>query len=119
MFHEKSCQSCLPKYLANVLVPGFCVAIETTIISNDEIITIGTTGMNPNTAVPPGVRDKTWTPPSAHTTVGGPGAGAGTIACNTATATTATTVQRVTASAPHLVLPRQNNAATRSGDNAA
>src|SRR5689334_12720978 len=101
-----------------MLVPGFWVSSEITIINNTDIITIGTTGINPNTAVPPGVRDKTSMPPGAHTTVGGPGAGAGTTDCNTATATTATTVQIVTASAPHLVLPLQNSAATSSGDNA-
>src|SRR5215212_452895 len=73
--------------------------------------------MKPNTAVPPGVLDKTSTPPGAQRIVAGPGAGAGTIDCNTATATTATAVQTVTASAPHFVLPLQNNAATNKGDN--
>ena len=36
-----------PKYFANVLPAGFCVAIETKIINNADTITIGTTGMNP------------------------------------------------------------------------
>jgi len=102
-----------------VLPPGLRVVSDTKIINTAEISTIGTTGINPNTAVPPGVRDNTSTPPGAHKIVGGPGAGAGTIACNTATAATASAVQTVTANAPHFVLPFQNNAATNNGDNAA
>src|SRR5262245_1479171 len=98
---------------------GFCVSSDTTIISRHDTITIGTTGMKPKTAVPPGVRDKTSTPPGAQRIVAGPGAGAGTIDWRTATATTVNTVQTVTASAPHFVLPFQNNAATSNGDNAA
>ena len=49
----------------------------------------------------------------------GPGAGAGTAAWNTATATTAAATHSVAASAPHFVLPRQNSAATSSGESAA
>src|SRR5215217_4068455 len=108
-----------PKYFAIVVLAGFFVISDTTIINSAETITIGTTGMKPKTAVPPGVRDKTSTPPGAHRIVAGPGAGAGTTDCNTATATTVNAVQRVTARAPHLVLPLQNNAATKSGDKAA
>ena len=59
---------------------GLAVSTETTIISNAEIKVIGTTGISPKIAVPPAVRDKTSTPPGAQTTVGGPGAGAGTCA---------------------------------------
>src|SRR5215213_11748438 len=108
-----------PKYFASVVSRGFCVNSDTTIISSAETITIGTTGMNPRTAVPPGVRDNTSTPPGAHRTVAGPGAGAGTMACKIATAMTVSAVQSVTASAPHFVLPFQNNAATSNGDSAA
>jgi hypothetical protein len=61
---------------------GFFVIKDTTIINNADIRTIGTTGMKPNTAVPPGVLDKASTPPGAQRTVAGPGAGAGTTACN-------------------------------------
>ena len=53
---------------------------ETTNIKSAETNTIGTTGMNPKTAVPPGVRDRTSVPPSDQITVAGPGAGAGTTA---------------------------------------
>jgi len=63
-----------------VVWAGFCVASETSHINNAETMTIGTTGMKPNTAVPPGVRVKTSVPPNDQTTVAGPGAGAGTIA---------------------------------------
>lgn len=43
-----------------------------------EMIVIGTTGINPKIAVPPGVRERTSTPAIDHITTGGPGAGAGT-----------------------------------------
>ena len=61
-----------------VAASGFLVEIENTIINRAEMITIGTTGIKPNTAVPPGVRVKTSIPPGAQETIGGPGAGAGT-----------------------------------------
>jgi hypothetical protein len=102
-----------------VVVLGFFVAIDTTTINNAEIRTIGTTGMKPNTAVPPGVLDKTSTPPGAQRIVAGPGAGAGTTSCKIATNATASATQTVDASAPYFVLPFQNNAAIKSGDNAA
>jgi hypothetical protein len=66
------------KYLAIVAALGFAVTNENTIIDNAEIITIGTTGMNPKTAVPPGVRVRISNPPGAQETIAGPGAGAGT-----------------------------------------
>jgi hypothetical protein len=56
------------------------VTSDPTIIKSPEIKTMGTTGMNPKTAVPPGVRDKTSIPPKDQKTVAGPGAGAGTNA---------------------------------------
>ena len=68
----------LGKYLRIVAAFGFAVASENTIISSAEMSTIGTTGMKPNTAVPPGVRVNTSTPPGAQETIDGPGAGAGT-----------------------------------------
>jgi hypothetical protein len=46
------------------------VKIETTTINNVETMTIGTTGINPNTAVPPGVRDKTSMPATDQTQAG-------------------------------------------------
>jgi hypothetical protein len=67
-------------YLAMVAGFGFGVSSETTNISSEEMMTIGTTGMKPNTAVPPGVRDRTSVPPIEYITVAGPGAGAGTNA---------------------------------------
>ena len=57
---------------------GFDVRQETTMINTAEMIVIGTTGINPKTAVPPGVRDKTSIPAADQATTGGPGAGAGT-----------------------------------------
>ena len=107
------------KYFATVASDGFRVIIDTTIINSAETITIGTTGMKPNTAVPPGVRVSTSKPETDQTSVGGPGAGAGTACWKIATATTEAAVQIVTASAPHFVLPFQNNAATSKGDKAA
>lgn len=68
----------LGKYLAIVAAFGFAVTNETTIINNAEMITIGTTGIKPKTAVPPGVRVITSRPPGAQATIAGPGAGAGT-----------------------------------------
>jgi hypothetical protein len=47
----------LEKYLAIVDCFGLLVASDTVHINNVETITIGTTGIKPNTAVPPGVRD--------------------------------------------------------------
>ena len=47
------------KYFLIVAAFGLVVANENPIIKSAEIITIGTTGMNPNTAVPPGVRVNT------------------------------------------------------------
>src|SRR5262245_42313284 len=75
--------------------------------------------MKPNTAVPPGVRVSASSPNARQTTMGGPGAGAGTRAWNTATAVTEAATQTVAASAPQRVLPRQKRAATSSGDSAA
>jgi hypothetical protein len=66
------------KYFATVAGAGFFVASETTTINNADTSTIGTTGMKPNTAVPPDVRDSASMPPTVQTTNGGPGAGAGT-----------------------------------------
>lgn len=66
------------KYFAIVVADGLRVASETPYINNAEIITIGTTGMKPNTAVPPGVRERASIPPTDHNTADGPGAGAGT-----------------------------------------
>ncbi len=66
------------KYFAIVACFGFLVTSETTTISSADTSTIGTTGMKPKTAVPPGVRDRTSIPPMVQTTSGGPGAGAGT-----------------------------------------
>ena len=57
---------------------GPAVRSETTTISNTDATVMGTTGMKPNTAVPPGVRDRTSIPATDHATIGGPGAGAGT-----------------------------------------
>jgi hypothetical protein len=66
-----------------VLCAGFFVNDETTNINSADINTIGTTGMNPKTAVPPGVRDNTSVPPSDQKTrfgfAPGEGAGAGII----------------------------------------
>jgi len=56
---------------------GFDVNSETTTSSIAEMIVIGTTGINPNTAVPPGVRERISTPAIDQATTGGPGAGAG------------------------------------------
>src|SRR5262245_30582266 len=95
---------------------GFGVTDDTTAIRSAETITIGTTGMKPRTAVPPGVRASTSRPRARHTTTGGPGAGAGTAAWNTATATTATATQSVAAKAPPRVLPFQNSAARSRGE---
>ena len=67
------------KYFSIVAGLGFAVANENPIINSAEIITIGTTGINPNTAVPPGVRVNTSIPPGAQETIAGPGAGAGTV----------------------------------------
>jgi len=49
---------------------GVFVISDTKIINSAETITIGTTGNNPNTDVPAGVRVKTSTPPIDHTTFG-------------------------------------------------
>jgi hypothetical protein len=57
---------------------GLAVREDTTINNTAEMIVIGTTGINPKTAVPPGVRDKTSMPATDQATTGGPGAGAGT-----------------------------------------
>src|SRR5262249_30809508 len=103
------------KYRAMVAAPGLGVAADTTNISSAEIRTIGTTGMKPKIAVPPGVRARKSKPASFATTTGGPGAGAGTTAWNTATAITATATHSEAASPPHFVLPRQNGPATSSG----
>jgi hypothetical protein len=56
---------------------GFEVIEETVIKRTAEMTVIGTTGINPNTAVPPGVRESTSTPATDHIATGGP-AGAGT-----------------------------------------
>ena len=102
-----------------MLGAGLRVTSETTHINKAEPRTIGTTGMNPNTAVPPGVRVNTSVPPSAQITVGAGGAGAGTTAWKIATAATVIATQSVTASAPHFVLPFQNSAEINNGDIAA
>ena len=88
-------------------------------MSSAEPRVIGTTGMKPKTAVPPGVRVKASRPPSDQTTTGGPGGGAGTISWKTATPITPAAAHSVDARAPHLVLPRQKSAATSKGDKAA
>src|SRR5436309_10281130 len=88
-------------------------------MSRQETSTIGTTGMKPRTEVPPEVRASRSSPPADQTTVGGPGAGAGTIAWKAATATTPAADQTVTAKAPHFVLHRQKRAATSRGARAA
>src|SRR5262245_13019877 len=93
-------------------VPG--VMRETTIISSADTIVIGTTGRSPNTIVPAATRVMTSAPAIDSTTVAVPGGGVGTTDCRTAIEATAAAVQTVTASAPHLVLFRQNNAATSS-----
>ena len=51
------------KYFWMVAGCGFLVEIEKTIINNAEMITIGTTGMKPKTAVTTGVRERTSVPP--------------------------------------------------------
>ena len=56
---------------------GLDVDSETPTNNTAEIIVIGTTGINPNTAVPPGVRERTSIPAIDQATTGGPGAGAG------------------------------------------
>src|SRR5258706_10568827 len=94
---------------------GFGVSRETTTISRADPRTIGTTGMKPSTAVPPGVRARRSSPPTDHTKTGGPGGGAGTTAWKTATPITPAADHKVEASAPHFVLPRQKRAATRRG----
>src|SRR6476620_5885909 len=98
---------------------GLRVAADTNHINSVEMITIGTTCMNPNTAVPPCVLESTSQPPSFPKTMDGPGAGAGTNRWKSATATTENATQTVTDSAPHFVLPFQNSAATKSGESAA
>src|SRR5260370_26228408 len=98
---------------------GFGVRSETTTTSRQETNTRGTTGMKPRTEVPPGVRASRSRPPAEHTTVGGRAGGAGTTAWKTATATTPDADQTVTARAPHLVLQRQQRAATSRGASAA
>jgi hypothetical protein len=47
------------KYFSIVAGLGLVVANENPIIKSAEIMTIGTTGIKPNTAVPPGVRVST------------------------------------------------------------
>ena len=59
------------KYFSIVVWRGLAVKSETTHINSAEIITIGTTGMKPKIAVPPGVRAKTSVPPTAHMTMFG------------------------------------------------
>ena len=58
---------------------GFRVIHETMIMSNAEMIVMGTTGIKPQTAVPPGVRDKISMPAIDQTTIGGPGGGVGIV----------------------------------------
>jgi hypothetical protein len=98
---------------------GLRVAKDSNHIYSVEMITNGTTGMNPKTAVPPGVRESTSHPPSLPKTTDGPGAGAGTKCWNNATANTENATHTVTAKAPHFVLPFQKSAATKSGESAA
>src|SRR5262249_61729223 len=86
---------------------------------SDDTSTIGTTGRKPATLVPPAVRARTSIPPTAHTTFGGPGGGAGTACWKSATATTPATTHSVAASAPHFVLRLQKSAATSTGQSAA
>src|ERR1044072_2791995 len=107
------------KYFAIVASAGLRVISETPYIRIAEMITIGTTGMNPKTAVPPGVRVSTSHPPSLPKTTDGPGAGAGTKCWNNATANTENATHTVTAKAPHFVLPFQKRAATKRGESAA
>jgi hypothetical protein len=75
--------------------------------------------MKPKTEVPPGVRASPSRPKARQTTRGGPGAGAGTAAWKTATATTPAATHKVEASAPQRVLPFQKRAATSRGERAA
>lgn len=100
------------------MVLGFEDTSETTTSNTAETIVIGTTGIRPNTAVPPGVLDKTSIPETDHDTTGGPGAGAGTTYWYTATAPTDSADQTAAVSAPHFVLRFQNNAATNNGASA-
>ncbi len=51
------------KYFCIVAARGLLVTSETITISRDATITIGTTGIKPNTAVPPGVRVTISYPP--------------------------------------------------------
>ena len=108
--------------LANVPAPGRLpgVRLDTTIISSAEMIVIGTTGSNPSTIVPVAARVMTSDAADRQyrdATV--PAAAAGPPSEASATASTAAAVQSVLASAPHLVLPFQNSAATSSGESAA
>ncbi len=70
----------MEKYFSIVAACGLRVSRETKNIKSAEMMTIGTTGMKPKMAVPPGVRVKTSMPPMVAQTVAGPGAGAGTVA---------------------------------------
>ena len=65
------------KYFCSVAACGLAVSNDTTTIRTAEPIVIGATGIKPNTAVPPAVRARMSIPQADHTTVGGPGAGAG------------------------------------------
>src|SRR5260370_11950892 len=91
---------------------GFGVSIETPTNSSADKIVIGTTGINPKTAVPPAVRASTSTPPTAQATFGGPASGGGTCPWKIATAITPAPLNTVAPTAPPFSLPRQNSAAT-------
>src|SRR4029453_16552515 len=87
---------------------------DTANMSAAEISVMGTTVSIPKTIVPEAALVTTSTPAMANRLTSDPGGGAGTSACTTAIVVTAPAVHNVTASAPHLVLPRQNSAPTRS-----
>ena len=52
------------KYFSIVAGFGLEVTSETKIINSEDTMTIGTTGMKPKTAVPPGVRESTSVAPN-------------------------------------------------------
>jgi hypothetical protein len=68
--------------------------------------------------VPAAVRETISYPATVITGTAPPAAGGGTVCWMMATLATARATQAVLANAPHFVLPRQNRAATRSGQSA-
>ncbi len=83
------------------LEPG--VSIETTTINIAEMMVMGTTGKKPRTIIPAAALVTISLPPIEKIVTAVPGGGAGTVVWTTATARTASAVQRVLASAPHFV----------------